>query len=238
MNKNKTFKDIVESFINGDKETAEKLFHQYIVEQSRLILENAEKEDHIGGDMEDDLLDDMDAVDFEQEHDDLDSDAADLAVDMIDDMEDEEDEVDVDIESDDEEHDENHDEHLEDKVEDLEDKIHTIEDDLEALKKEFEEMMSDDEDYDDEMVKESMHLLKHKQGGDMQKGVKHNNVSPSSNPSHEKLDAKLGAKNSKAHSSHDLEDAPKVKNMDKMKNVVKGDSMEKLKESKTTKRTK
>jgi len=136
MNK---FEEMLERLINEDRQGAEELFHDIVVEKSRSIYESLlddeeseydfEEAEDVGGDATDDLMRDLGLEDEGEEDD--------SEVDM---------DLDVDAEGED-------DEEMEDRVEDLEDAL----DDLRA---EFEKLMADedgeeedseeDEEWDDE----------------------------------------------------------------------------------------
>lgn len=145
------FEKMLELLINEDKEAAQELFHELVVEKSRDIYESLlEDEDEEVDENEDDDLDESDDEDEDDEdEDDLDegfnldefeveadpmSMGGDPADDMMMDLEPEdEDDMDMDMDMGDEDG-------------DVEDRITDIEDALEDLKAEFEKMMSGDED--------------------------------------------------------------------------------------------
>ena len=162
MSKNK-FEEMLERLVNEDREGAEALFHEIVVEKSRDIYQSIlESEDEDLDETEDEDLDeasdddeleeaedeDLDETEdenleeqfgldeFEIEADPMGGDATD---DMIGDlgMDDEESDMDMDMDADDE------------MDGDVEDRVQDLEDALEELKAEFDAMMGDDEGSDD-----------------------------------------------------------------------------------------
>lgn len=134
------FEEMLERLVNEDRQGAEELFHEIVVERSRDIYESLleseeaeygfEEADEVGGDATDDLM-------------------ADLG--MTDDEEDEEDYEDVE----DDEDEDNGDEEVEDRVEDLEDAIDDLKAEFERLmageaEDELEDTGEEDEDYEEE----------------------------------------------------------------------------------------
>ena len=112
------FEQLIEYVINDEQAKARELFHDIVVEKSREIYEEMMKDEDLGGDQADDLIDDI-----ESEEQGMTMEA------------DEEEEEMVDIDADDEEvSDMGSDEGLEDRVVDLEDK-------LDELMAEFESLM-------------------------------------------------------------------------------------------------
>ena len=151
------FEEMLERLINEDREGAEELFHEIVVEKSRNIYESLleadledeeveeasdeevdESEDEEVDESEDDaeLDEDFNLDEFEVEADPMDMMGGDPADDMMGDME----------PSDDDEMD------MGDEDEDMEDRVEDLEDALEDLKAEFEKMMAGDmsDDMEDE----------------------------------------------------------------------------------------
>jgi len=146
------FEKMLELLVNEDKEAAQELFHEIVVEKSRDIYES--------------LLEDDEEVD---ESDDEEVDESDEDLDEADDEEVDESDEDLDenfsldtfeVEADDEEADDAGDEEADDmdmgdeeeegEEGDVEDRVEDLEDALDDLKAEFEKMMAGDDEGDDE----------------------------------------------------------------------------------------
>lgn len=171
MADNKKFEEMLERLINEDREGAQELFHEIVVEKSRDIYESLLEDEEVdeADDEEVDEADDDEEVDESEddevdESDDEDLDEGfdldefeveaepDMGGDPTDDMMsdltgDDEDDMDMDMDMDDAEADDSDDEEIEDRVDDLEDA-------LEDLKSEFEQMMGGDDEDDMDMDSE------------------------------------------------------------------------------------
>jgi hypothetical protein len=143
------FEEMLERLVNEDKEGAEELFHEIVVEKSRDIYETllaeeaddeevdeSDDEEVDESDDEDEVKEDFDLDEFEVEADPMADMGGDPADDMMGDVEPA---GDMDMDMGDEEGGE----------EDLEDRVVDLEDALDDLKAEFEKMMSDDEGDDE-----------------------------------------------------------------------------------------
>ena len=163
-NRNK-FEEMLERLVNEDREGAEELFHEIVVEKSRdiyetLLAEEAEEDideatDEEVDESEDDLEESEDEDIDESEEDELDeSDDDDLDESFFDEMgaEDPVDDMMGDIEMPDAGDDMGDDDMgMGDEGGDIEDRVMDLEDELEALKAEFEAMMGDEAGDDDDM---------------------------------------------------------------------------------------
>ena len=167
-NRNK-FEEMLERLVNEDREGAEELFHEIVVEKSRdiyetLLAEEAEEDDideatdEEVDESEDDLEESEDEDIDESEEDELDeSDDDDLDESFFDEMgaEDPVDDMMGDIEMPDAGDDMGDmggdDMGMGDEGGDIEDRVMDLEDELEALKAEFEAMMGDEAGDDDDM---------------------------------------------------------------------------------------
>ena len=150
------FEEMLERLINEDREGAEELFHEIVVEKSRDIYEGLLESDleEIEEDEEVEESDDDEAVeeatdeeveesDDEEVEEGFDLDEFEVEADPVDDMM-----GDLEMGGDDEEGD---DEEGEEGEEELEDRVMDIEDALDDLKAEFEKMMAGDDEGDDDM---------------------------------------------------------------------------------------
>jgi len=145
MSKNK-FEEMLERLVNEDKEGAEALFHEIVVEKSRgiyqSILESEDEDededlDEASNDdeSEDEDLEEMfDLEEFEMEANPMGGDATDDMMGDVDIGADDEDDMDMDMDMDSDEMDS-----------DVEDRVQDLEDALEELKAEFEAMMNDED---------------------------------------------------------------------------------------------
>jgi len=155
------FEEMLERLINEDKEGAEELFHEIVVEQSRKIYENLlesdleddEEVDEAKDEDDEEEIDEAKDEDDEEEEMDEGFDLEEFEVEADDDMMggDETDDLEMDVSMDaDDEMDMDMD--MDDEGEDdVEDRVEDLEDALDELKAEFEKMMSDEDgDMDDE----------------------------------------------------------------------------------------
>ena len=133
------FEEMLERLVNEDKDGAEELFHEIVVEKSRGIYENLletdlddeevdEATDEEVDESDEDLEENFDLDEFEVEADPMDM-GGDPADDMMGDMEPDADDHHADVGGE----------------EELEDRVMDLEDALEDLKAEFDSMMGDDE---------------------------------------------------------------------------------------------
>ena len=139
------FKKMLEFLVNEEKEAAQELFHEIVVEKSRNIYESLLESDYKDDDMDDEDLEESD--DFDDDDDSY--------VDSLDDEDEEEydwDNVEDFDESDEIGGDETDDfmsdmddEDMDDEGDDMESRVVDLEDALEDLKAEFEQMMANEE---------------------------------------------------------------------------------------------
>ena len=159
------FEEMLEKLVNEDRDGAEALFHEIVVEKSREIYQNIldeadeevdETTDEEVDEATDEEVDESDDEDLDESDDDLDEMfgldepemEADPAMDMMKDIEGGDEEggdMDMDDEGDDEEG-----------AEGPEEAMADLEDALEALKAEFEKMMGDEEPGDEDPEEEAM----------------------------------------------------------------------------------
>jgi hypothetical protein len=140
------FEKLIELLINENKEAADQLFHEIVIEKSRSIYESIMDEDMTSGlideisseeeGMEGMMEDDDEFTDDEEIAGDYDVDSEEMEFDGEEDMDGGDEEIDVEMDAD-EFDDEEGDAELEDRVVDLEDK-------LDELMAEFESLMADD----------------------------------------------------------------------------------------------
>ena len=151
------FEKMLELLVNEDKEAAEELFHEIVVEKSRDIYESLLEDDEEVEESDDEDLDESDDEDLDEDDseeveegfnlDEFEVEADPMAMggdatdDMMGDLEggDDEDDDDMDMDMDDE-----------GGEDDMEDRVMDLEDALDDLKAEFEKMMGDDEGGDEE----------------------------------------------------------------------------------------
>ena len=126
------FEKMLELLVNEDKEAAQELFHEIVVEKSRDIYESLLEDDEEVDESDEDLDENFSLDTFEVEADDEEADDAG-----------DEEADDMDMGDEEGEEDEGDDGDVEDRVEDLEDA-------LDDLKAEFEKMMAGDDAGDDE----------------------------------------------------------------------------------------
>ena len=153
------FEKMLELLVNEDKEAAQELFHEIVVEKSRDIYESLlEDEDDVEEATDEEVDESADEEDDEDEVDE----ATDEEVDESDEDLDENFSLDTfEVEADDEEADDAGDEEADDmdmgdeeegeeEGGDMEDRVEDLEDALDDLKAEFEKMMAGDDEGDDE----------------------------------------------------------------------------------------
>ena len=157
MTDRKKFEEMLERLVNEDRDGAEELFHEIVVEKSREIYENL-LEDEV--DVEETTDEEVDEATDEEvdesDEEDLDESEEEVDENFFDEMDDEEDpagDMTMDIEMPDDEEGDDMDMDMGDEEGegDIEDRVMDLEDELEALKAEFEAMMGDEEPADDEM---------------------------------------------------------------------------------------
>jgi hypothetical protein len=154
------FEKMLELLINEDREAAEELFHEIVVEKSRDIYESLlededeevdESDDEEVDESDDDDLDESDDEEVDESDDDLDEgfdlDEFEVEADPMDMGGDPTDDMMADLGMDDGE--EGDDMDMDDEGGDTDDRIEDLEDALEDLKAEFEKMMSGDDGDDD-----------------------------------------------------------------------------------------
>ena len=151
MHMAKNFEKLIEYIINDEKEKAQELFHQYVVETSRdiyndLVAEEDEDSEDNDKEMSEYAVNELDADQTDDMMSDISADEEGMEMDgmsdeMDDDMGDEMSDDGMDDEMSDDDMGGEGDEGIEDRVMDLEDE-------LEALKAEFEKLMSDEESED------------------------------------------------------------------------------------------
>jgi len=150
------FEEMLEKLVNEDRDGAEALFHEIVVEKSREIYQNIldEADEEVEETTDEEVDEAADEEVDESEDDDLDEMfgldepemEADPAMDMIGDIEGgDEGDMDMDDEGDDDE-----------EAEGPEEAMADLEDALEALKAEFEKMMGDEEPGDEEPEEEAV----------------------------------------------------------------------------------
>ena len=151
------FEKLIELLINEDKQAAEQLFHEIVIEKSRSIYESIMDEDQSSGlideisseeeGMDGMMEDDDEFTDDEEIAGDYDVDGEEMEFDGEEDMDGGDEEIDIEMDAD-EFDDEEGEAELEDRVVDLEDK-------LDELMAEFESLMADGEEeveMDDEVM--------------------------------------------------------------------------------------
>ena len=155
------FEKMLELLVNEDKESAQELFHELVVEKSRDIYESLlEDEDKEVDEADDEEVDESDEDLHEDDDEDLDEgfdlDEFEVEADPMDMGGDPADDMMMDLEPDDDDEDDMDDMDMDDDDEDgdVEDRIDDIEDALEDLRADFEKILSgddeDDMDMDDE----------------------------------------------------------------------------------------
>lgn len=157
------FEKLIELLINEDKQAAEQLFHEIVIEKSRSIYESIMDEDQSSGLIDeisseeegmDGMMEDDEFTDDEEIAGDYDVDGEEMEFDGEEDMDGGDEEIDIEMDAD-EFDDEEGDAELEDRVVDLEDK-------LDELMAEFESLMADEGDAEEEMDDEVMEAVEMK----------------------------------------------------------------------------